>query len=164
MAESLFASLKRELVDISHFKTIAEGRLEVFEWVIWYNRKTSSQLSWLFDTGGVRRAVQRPTSGIGPSVRPTGGAPVVGPARPLSLLPPRLGGDRRSTLDQRCPDTGFCESRLGQLGPDRRWVPVPPARAPMFNPPPHRMSARWPHWCCWPPSRPGPGRRARTPC
>jgi transposase InsO family protein len=39
MAESLFASLKRELVDISHFKTIAEGRLEVFEWVIWYNRK-----------------------------------------------------------------------------------------------------------------------------
>ncbi len=39
MAESLFSSLKRELVDVSHFSTIAEARLEVFEWVIWYNRK-----------------------------------------------------------------------------------------------------------------------------
>jgi len=39
MAESLFSSLKRELVDVCHFKTIAEARLEVFEWVIWYNRK-----------------------------------------------------------------------------------------------------------------------------
>ncbi len=39
MAESLFSSLKRELVDVSKFSTIAEARLEVFEWVIWYNRK-----------------------------------------------------------------------------------------------------------------------------
>ena len=39
MAESFFSSLKRELVDVSHFSTIAEARLEVFEWVIWYNRK-----------------------------------------------------------------------------------------------------------------------------
>ncbi len=39
MAESFFSSLKRELVDIAHFNTIAEARLEVFEWVIWYNRK-----------------------------------------------------------------------------------------------------------------------------
>ena len=39
MAESFFASLKRELVDVSHFKTIAEARLAVFEWIIWYNRK-----------------------------------------------------------------------------------------------------------------------------
>jgi transposase InsO family protein len=39
MAESFFSSLKRELVDVSKFSTIAEARLEVFEWVIWYNRK-----------------------------------------------------------------------------------------------------------------------------
>ena len=39
MAESFFSSLKRELVDVSHFNTIADARLEVFEWVIWYNRK-----------------------------------------------------------------------------------------------------------------------------
>jgi transposase InsO family protein len=39
MAESFFSSLKRELVDVSKFGTIAEARLEVFEWVIWYNRK-----------------------------------------------------------------------------------------------------------------------------
>jgi putative transposase len=39
MAESFFSSLKRELVDVSHFSTIAEARLEVFESVIWYNRK-----------------------------------------------------------------------------------------------------------------------------
>ena len=107
MAESLFASLKRELVDISHFKTIAEGRLEVFEWVIWYNRKTSSQLSWLFDTGGVRRAVQRPTSGIGPSVRPTGGAPVVGPARPLVTSPAAPGWGQAVNLGPALPRYGF---------------------------------------------------------
>lgn len=37
MAESFFASLKRELVDWSHFATIAEARAAVFEWVAWYN-------------------------------------------------------------------------------------------------------------------------------
>ena len=48
MAESLFASLKRELVDISHFRTIAEARLEVFEWVIWYNsQRLHSSLGYL---------------------------------------------------------------------------------------------------------------------
>jgi transposase InsO family protein len=39
MAESFFSSLKRELVDVSHFNTIAEARLAVFEWIMWYNRK-----------------------------------------------------------------------------------------------------------------------------
>lgn len=39
MAESFFASLKRELVDVTHFRTIAEARLAIFEWVIWYNRQ-----------------------------------------------------------------------------------------------------------------------------
>ncbi len=38
MAESFFASLKRELVDITHFSTIAEARILVFEWIVWYNR------------------------------------------------------------------------------------------------------------------------------
>jgi putative transposase len=39
MAESFFSSLKRELVDVTRFNTIADARLEVFEWAIWYNRK-----------------------------------------------------------------------------------------------------------------------------
>ncbi len=39
MAESFFSSLKGELVDVTRFNTIADARLEVFEWVIWYNRK-----------------------------------------------------------------------------------------------------------------------------
>lgn len=38
MAESFFASLKRELVDITHFSSIAEARVLVFEWIVWYNR------------------------------------------------------------------------------------------------------------------------------
>jgi transposase InsO family protein len=37
MAESFFASLKRELVDDEHFATRAEARVAVFEWLIWYN-------------------------------------------------------------------------------------------------------------------------------
>jgi transposase InsO family protein len=39
MAESSFSSLKPELVDVTRFNTITDARLEVFEWVIWYNRK-----------------------------------------------------------------------------------------------------------------------------
>ena len=37
MAESFFASLKRELIDDEHFATRAEARAAVFEWLIWYN-------------------------------------------------------------------------------------------------------------------------------
>jgi transposase InsO family protein len=37
MAESFFASLKRELVDDAHFATRAEARAAVFEWLVWYN-------------------------------------------------------------------------------------------------------------------------------
>ena len=39
MAESFFSSLKRELVDASRFRTIAEARLAVFQWAVWYNRE-----------------------------------------------------------------------------------------------------------------------------
>jgi transposase InsO family protein len=37
MAESLWSSLKRELVDDAHFATKKEPRLTIFEWVVWYN-------------------------------------------------------------------------------------------------------------------------------
>jgi transposase InsO family protein len=37
MAESFFASFKREAVDGEHFATKAEARAAVFEWLIWYN-------------------------------------------------------------------------------------------------------------------------------
>lgn len=37
MAESFFASLKRELVDDEHFTTRAQARAAVFEWLTWYN-------------------------------------------------------------------------------------------------------------------------------
>jgi len=37
MAESFWASLKRELVDWSNFATHAEARAAVFEWINWYN-------------------------------------------------------------------------------------------------------------------------------
>ncbi|EQD37366.1 Integrase, catalytic core domain protein, partial [mine drainage metagenome] len=39
MAESLWASLKRELVYNSHFATKEEARLAVFEWIVWYNNE-----------------------------------------------------------------------------------------------------------------------------
>jgi putative transposase len=39
MAESFWASLKRELVDWSHFATHAEARAAVFEWINWYNHE-----------------------------------------------------------------------------------------------------------------------------
>ena len=37
MAESLWASLKRELVDGTYFATKTEARLAIFEWINWYN-------------------------------------------------------------------------------------------------------------------------------
>lgn len=39
MAESLWASLKRELVDDAHFATKQEARIAVFRWILWYNRE-----------------------------------------------------------------------------------------------------------------------------
>jgi putative transposase len=37
MAESLWSSMKRELVDFAHFATKAEARLAIFKWTTWYN-------------------------------------------------------------------------------------------------------------------------------
>jgi putative transposase len=38
MAESLWSSLTRELVDNdAHFATESEARLAIFEWITWYN-------------------------------------------------------------------------------------------------------------------------------
>lgn len=39
MAESLWSSLKRELVDDAHFSTKEEARLAIFEWITWYNNE-----------------------------------------------------------------------------------------------------------------------------
>ena len=39
MAESLWSSLKRELVDDAHFDTKHAARLAVFEWITWYNNE-----------------------------------------------------------------------------------------------------------------------------
>jgi transposase InsO family protein len=39
MAESLWSSLKRELVDDTHVATKQEARLAVFEWITWYNNE-----------------------------------------------------------------------------------------------------------------------------
>jgi transposase InsO family protein len=39
MAESLWSSLKRELVDAAHFTTKGQARLAVFEWITWYNNE-----------------------------------------------------------------------------------------------------------------------------
>lgn len=38
--ESFFATLKKELIHRSHFKTREEARLKIFEWIeVWYNRE-----------------------------------------------------------------------------------------------------------------------------
>lgn len=37
MAESLWASLKREAIDYRHFTTLDEARQVAFEWIVWYN-------------------------------------------------------------------------------------------------------------------------------
>ncbi|MGH2733761.1 MAG: IS3 family transposase [Actinomycetota bacterium] len=48
MAESTWASLKRELVYEMHFSTIEEARVFVFEWLVWYNRhRLHSSLGYL---------------------------------------------------------------------------------------------------------------------
>lgn len=48
MAESFFASLKRELVDDAKYSTKNEARTAVFEWIMWYNReRLHSSLGYL---------------------------------------------------------------------------------------------------------------------
>ena len=48
MAESFWASLKRELVDDAHFGTKQEARLAVVQWIVWYNReRLHSSLGYL---------------------------------------------------------------------------------------------------------------------
>jgi transposase InsO family protein len=48
MAESAWASLKRELVYETHFATRAEARQAVFEWIIWYNvERLHSAISYM---------------------------------------------------------------------------------------------------------------------
>lgn len=48
MAESLWSSLKRELVDDAHFATKEEARIAVFEWIVWYNsHRLHSSLGYL---------------------------------------------------------------------------------------------------------------------
>jgi transposase InsO family protein len=37
MAEALWASFKRELVDDAHFTTKEQARIAIFEWIVWYN-------------------------------------------------------------------------------------------------------------------------------
>lgn len=39
MAESLWASFKRELVDQAHYFTRREARMAIFEWLVWYNEQ-----------------------------------------------------------------------------------------------------------------------------
>ena len=48
MAESLWASLKREAIDLEHFTTIDEARRAIFEWLVWYNNeRLHSSLGYL---------------------------------------------------------------------------------------------------------------------
>lgn len=48
MAESLWSSLKRELVEQYHFSTKQEARQLVFEWIVWYNnQRLHSALGYL---------------------------------------------------------------------------------------------------------------------
>jgi putative transposase len=39
VAESLFATLKVELVDRQHYQTRAEARASIFAWIHWYNQR-----------------------------------------------------------------------------------------------------------------------------
>ncbi|MGC9156533.1 MAG: IS3 family transposase [Ferrimicrobium sp.] len=47
MAESLWASLKKELVYRTDFDTREEARTEIFDWIQWYNRKRHSSIDYL---------------------------------------------------------------------------------------------------------------------
>jgi transposase InsO family protein len=48
LAESFWASLKRELIDDHHFTTKQEARRAVFEWIMWYNnRRLHSSLGYV---------------------------------------------------------------------------------------------------------------------
>jgi transposase InsO family protein len=39
ISETVWASLKRELVDDAHFRTKEDARTAIFEWIVWYNNE-----------------------------------------------------------------------------------------------------------------------------
>ena len=63
MAESLFATLERELLDRRRFKTHAEAKLAVFEWIEgWYNpHRRHSSLGRISPTNYERRQLNQKT-------------------------------------------------------------------------------------------------------
>jgi putative transposase len=60
MAESFFATLEKELLDRRRFKTQAEARLAVFEWIEgWYNpHRRHSSLGRISPVNFERRQLQ----------------------------------------------------------------------------------------------------------
>lgn len=63
MAESFFATLERELLNRRRFKTQAEARMAVFEWIEgWYNpHRRHSALGYLSPVNFERRLLNRET-------------------------------------------------------------------------------------------------------
>ena len=75
MAESLWSSLKRELVDDTYFATKDEARLAIFEWINWYNsERLHSSLD--YSHRGSSTSLAQPRSSVrsvsGPGGKPKG--------------------------------------------------------------------------------------------
>jgi putative transposase len=66
MAESFFATLERELLNRRHFKTQAEARMAIFEWLEgWYNpHRRHSALGYLSPVNYERKLLTNETAPI----------------------------------------------------------------------------------------------------
>jgi transposase InsO family protein len=66
MAESFWASLKRELVDDAHYRTKEEAWTAIFEWLVWYRRERLHSSIGYPATRGVRPSAHGAGSSVGP--------------------------------------------------------------------------------------------------
>jgi hypothetical protein len=75
MAESLWSSLKPELVDDAHFNTKELARRAICDWIIWYNNQRVSQFLRICLTGTVRGSLEHQSKPHKATALSSGGTP-----------------------------------------------------------------------------------------
>ena len=114
MAESFWASLKRELVDWSHFATHAEARAAVFEWINWYNHERLHTSLQMQSPHEFEQTLTGPTARSMTRVRHGGGCSSI-----------RIVAKARSSLQRRVAARPWQVAARGATSSARSLTPSP---------------------------------------